>query len=194
MSPSAPQPPPVFDPPPANRKPVSGPKGEPFFMLRVAPAAPSPPHSYIDGVSVNVMGSWEKLADAAGPGSESVATDGGGTVLVGETIRIIPTILDHLGNPALAKDDNLTVAIKTQAAGLELLRAQPQTTQGQVGYDLRYEVKRKGAHELHVMLDDLHIKGSPVEWDARVRAPKEAKEAALGTDQETDTIKQAAAA
>ena len=166
-----------------DRRPVNGGKGE-CFTVKILPGAPSVVHSYLDGVSLSSNGNWEifrsddsshgKLAkeENSGYGKTKHAKEDGpdraslppGALFIGDTIRISPFIIDRFGNPSAA-DDSLAITVITKA-GEEVLRAQHTTHLGQPGYDVRYEIKRRGLHTLHVSLGGQHITGSPMSWNA----------------------------
>lgn len=142
------------------------------FSLSVTSATYSVSHSFLNGIMQNVHGHWERVSDqvlrAALNEGEAKADEE--FLQIGDTIRFRPEVNDAFGNSTTAPEDQFTVTMKSQSYGLEQLRVAPQATpNGGWVHDFRYELKRKGLHVLHVMLDGVDVKGSPVEFNVKFR-------------------------
>ena len=88
-------------------------------------------------------------------------------LLVGDTIRFMPIILDEFGNSATITDDRMNISISSHS-GEEVLRAHQTSIRGHPVYDVRYEIKRRGVHTLWVLVDGTNVTGSPISWNARL--------------------------
>ena len=142
------------------------------FNLKVNPAAPSSAHSFIDGIMQNTHGIWEKMSEAAlkaSMESQDAKEEDDNTLQIGDTIRLRPEISDQFGNSTAAHEDTLLISIRHPSYGLEPLRCVPAAVAGGWQHDVRYELKRKGPHILHVTLDGIDIPGSPMEWYVKFR-------------------------
>lgn len=145
--------------------------------VKVTSAPPSAAHSHLDGILQNVHGIWQKVTEAAlaksAEGGDVKAEDDA-ALQIGDTIRIKPEMHDQFGNSTAAHEESLGISVRHPSYGLEQLRCAPQSAAGAAGqwsHDVRYELKRKGPHVLHVTLDGVHIAGSPVEWNVKFRPP-----------------------
>ena len=149
--------------------------GSPFGMY-MKPSEPSPHHSRIDSLLINAHGKWEETNDpsvirAGGPKSKAPPT---GTLInyiqVGDTVRFQPSVADQFGNAIFTSDSILSVFVKGQAGpeSDEHLHVQMLVDKrgGGGSFDVRYEIRRRGRHVLHAMINGKHIIGSPFEWHA----------------------------
>lgn len=146
------------------------------FGLYMKPSEPSPQHSRIDSLLINAHGKWEEANDpsvirAGGPKSKAPLTGSlVNYIQVGDAVRFQPSVADQFGNAIFTSDSILTVYVKGQAGpeSDEHLHVQMLVDKrGGVGcYDVRYEIRRRGRHVLHAMINGKHITGSPFEWHA----------------------------
>jgi hypothetical protein len=160
------------------------------FPTTIAPAEMSVKNSYIDGIMQSVYGAWEDVADVtvAGKARQLSALakkaeddeagaeeeeDKGATaedkgLMVGDTIKISPKICDQFDNPVGARNGSLTLSLEGPR-GKELIPIMSQCVRGIYNHDQTYELPSKGRFKLEVLLDDVPIQGSPIEWVVKPR-------------------------
>ena len=167
------------------RKLLAKGKGEPFFAMKVVAGPASCAHSRIDGIMLSTHGNWQHVPLEDGEVKEERTSKPQGIkslkkgsaagakdqercgLLVGDTIRFMPVILDEFCNAATITDDRLNISISSHS-GEEVLRAHQTTIQGHPVYDVRYEIKRRGVHALRILVDGTNVTGSPISWNARL--------------------------
>ena len=158
------------------------------YPMHVTPGPASAKSSFIEGLKVNVHGTWELIPDAVAAndvgreGRERIARSRGMNVAklatpsqddctlhITDSVRITPRILDAYGNSVTADDEALQASVKAPGGVLEevhfnCFRAH---MTGVWAYEARYEMRSRGKHELNIFLDGEPIAGSPVEWFIR---------------------------
>jgi hypothetical protein len=139
-------------------------------------------HSFIDGIQLCINNSLEdvdnisvggKLKRAGRRGEADKRMDGDldrlldddqqMSLQIGDVLKIRPHVRDEFDNETLARHGSLNLVITTPS-GSENIMVVPQQIRGVWQHDVSYELQTKGRHKLDILMDDVPIVGSPVEW------------------------------
>jgi hypothetical protein len=162
--------------------------GSPVAMT-IGFAEVSAKQSFIDNIYVQNSGPWEEVPDIIVNGrpkkrsSSPARSDEGSfvnpedekpsesTLQVGDTIKIKPQIMDQFHNPVSAKNGTLSINISYQNGKESIpMLAQLERSTGNWIHETLYELRSKGKYKLEVLLDEVPIPGSPVEWIVKPKA------------------------
>lgn len=84
------------------------------------------------------------------------------TLIAGDTLNIRPEIFDEFGNPTVLAEGALQIHHQLPDGNKSMLKYTQQVRGTNTLYDIRHDTALAGDHEVHVMLGETSIQGSPV--------------------------------
>jgi len=124
------------------------------FQLAVSSGEPSTSVSQVDG--------WTKLLKDEKVKYGKGAQVDVNTLIAGDTLTIRPEIFDEFGNPTVVQEGQLQIQHQLPNETKTLLKYTQQVRGGTTQYDIKHDTSVSGDHEIHIMLGETPIKGSPV--------------------------------
>lgn len=162
------------------------------FPMQIVPADLSMKKSYIDGIQLVSNGTWQDVPNVVvggkpklKEGDAEASFNHGPSMIdsnfafdssleevalqVGDVVRFRPFLCDEFENPVGAPSGSLILKV-TNANGEEVIPVISQLIRGGTwSHEVQYDLRFKGRHTLDVLLDDVPIPGSPLEWQVKLR-------------------------